>query len=115
MRPKLHVTIQFWERFREPLLAGVKVCTARTRPMARVGDTFDAFGARFEVIETTQVCLRDVCELYKDEGCQSREEFVEVWKGIHPRAGYREDQVVWLHRFKKIGSASDPLTNERAT
>lgn len=96
------VTIPFKPFFKEPMLSGVKVCTARTKRMGEPGDTFEAFGATFEILSVEEVRLYEVASLWKEEGCQSEEHFEEVWREIHPRFGYNNYQIVKLHRFKKV-------------
>lgn len=96
------VTIPFKAFFKDPLLSGAKICTARSKPMGEPGDQFMAFSATFELLTVHQVFLETVSNLWRDEGCRSREHFIEVWNGIHPRSGYSDQQRVWLHRFKKV-------------
>lgn len=96
------VAIKFKPFFKAPMLAGVKVCTARTKRMGETGDTFEAFGATFQVKSVTEESLHYVADLWHQEGCTSHEHFIEVWKEIHPVVGYRPTQSVYLHRFKKV-------------
>lgn len=96
------ITIRFKPYFRDPMLAGVKVCTARTSRMGEPGDVFEAFGSTFELTAVSEEALYYVADLWYQEGCTSREHFLEVWQEIHPRAGYRSTQIVFLHRFQKV-------------
>lgn len=96
------VSIPFKKVFREPLLAGVKTCTARTSCMGAGGDRFQAFGAWFELKSAVTEPLHVVADFWCQEGCTSREHFLAVWNEIHPRVGYVPHQLVYLHRFKKI-------------
>lgn len=96
------VTISFKTMFKDVLLSGVKVCTARTSRNGQPGDRFEAFGAIFELKSVTEEQLHYVADLWYQEGCTSHAHFVEVWTSIHPRAGYRPKQIVYLHRFKKV-------------
>lgn len=98
----MNVNIPFKPFFKEPMLSGVKVCTARTKRMGEPGDTFEAFGATFEILSINEVRLYEVASLWKDEGCASEEHFKEVWRSIHPRVGYDDHQIVKLHRFRKV-------------
>lgn len=97
----MSIDIPFRPSFRDPMLADVKVCTARTRRMGEPGDTFDAFGATFELRSVEDISLYEVSLLWKEEGCTSREHFIAVWNGIHKRKPYSDSQRVYLHRFKK--------------
>ena len=96
------ITIPFKSMFRDALLTGVKVCTARKKRMGKPGDRFLAFDQPFEILSVEDVSLDDVARLWKDEGCTSRAHFIEVWNSIHPKVGYRETQRVYVHRFKKV-------------
>ena len=98
------VKIPFKPYFREPMLAGTKVCTARTRRMGAGGDRFQAFGAWFDLKSVEEEPLHIVADLWRPEGCTSREHFVDVWNEIHPRIGYVPHQIVYLHWFKKVPS-----------
>ena len=105
-RPEVRevVSIPFKVRFREPLLNGTKVYTSRTKRMGKVGDTFQAFGATFEILSVEDVALHEVARLWKEEGCASEEEFKQVWREIHPRVGYNEYNRVFLHHFRKLSA-----------
>jgi hypothetical protein len=98
------VKIPFKPYFKEPLLNGVKTCTARTKRMGEPGDTFMAFGASFELVSVEEVRLYEVASLWKEEGCTSEEDFKGIWETIHPRTGYSEYHIVKLHRFKMVMS-----------
>jgi hypothetical protein len=95
------ISVKFKSYFREPMLSGVKTCTARTKRMGQPGDTFEAFGAQFELLSVEEVRLYEVASLWKEEGCSSEEDFKMIWKSIHP-LGYFEYERVKLHRFRKV-------------
>lgn len=98
------VKIPFLARWITLLISGQKICTARTRRFGDVGDEFVAFGHKFRIESLTQTPLRVVRDtFYEDEGCTTPQEFEEVWCQIHPRAGFREEQLVWLHSFCLVG------------
>lgn len=101
------VRIPFRPFFRKSLLDGVKTCTARTSRMGAGGDRFQAFGAWFELRSVTEETLHAVSDLWRQEGCESREHFVSIWNSIHPKVGYIPHQVVYLHRFKKVGDSKE--------
>jgi len=98
----MKVNIPFKERFREPMIKGAKTWTSRTKPYGKPGDTFDVFGHTFEIVKTQRRILDDVAEHYNEEGCASREDFVELWKKIHPRKGFNPWQRVYVHIFRRI-------------
>lgn len=96
------IVIRFKPFFKEPMLSGVKVCTARTLRMGQPGDQFQAFGAAFELRSVEEVALYTVSTSWLEEGCRSREHFIEVWNEIHPVRRYSDSQRVYLHWFKKV-------------
>lgn len=97
------VKIPFKPRFKEPMLNGQKTWTSRTRRMGNIGDTFDAFGATFEIVEVSTMTLKQIADNYfREEGCRSVQDFVEVWRAIHPRKGSVPSQRVYVHVFRRI-------------
>ena len=99
----MKVKIPFKKEFREVMTNGRKVVTSRTKQMGKYGDTFEAFGKTFVILAVTKKSLGMVATLYwYEEGCDSKQEFIDVWKKIHPRKGYVPEQIVYLHRFKLL-------------
>jgi hypothetical protein len=96
------VKIPFKPYFKEPLLNGTKVYTSRSKPMGQPGDTFTAFGSTFELLSVKDAALFEVASLWKEEGCNSREHFIEVWNEIHPVKRYDDWQRTYLHHFRKL-------------
>ena len=101
----MKVKIPFKARFEDPLLEGTKTLTSRTKPMGKIGDTFEAFGAEFVITDVFKSALYIVSNFWDREGCSSKEDFVEVWNQIHPRKGFVPMQVVWVHVFEKLEEA----------
>jgi len=98
----MKVKIPFMEQFREPMLAGIKTCTSRTKKYGEEGDTFEVFGAMFEIQSVCRFPLRAVAsELYKYEGFNQPEEFIDIWTSLHPRKGYDPEQRVNVHFFRR--------------
>lgn len=98
------VHLPFLPRFREPMLADIKLATSRTRKYAEPGDTFEAWGSHFIVERVERMSLGHVAgELWPIEGVESRDEFVAVWAAIHP-SGYDAERKVWVHVFRRRGS-----------
>jgi len=98
------VKIPFKAYFKGPMLSGVKTYTSRTKAMGHPGDTFTAFGTQFVILSIQVVRLSEVSTCWLEEGCQSEEDFRRVWREIHPHVGYVDDQLVILHRFRKVES-----------
>jgi hypothetical protein len=96
----MKVYFPFLEMFRKPMLTGVKTWTSRTKKYGEAGDTFEAFGRTFRIDDVFKNRLGNVASLYYDrEGVGSKQEFVELWKKIHPRKGFEPGQLVWVHQF----------------
>jgi hypothetical protein len=90
-------------RFREPILKGVKNCTTRTSKLAAPGDVFFTFGREFQVNRVWGTSLGIVAsQLFKREGVSSEEEFIDVWKLIHPRRGFDRGALVYVHEFSPV-------------
>ncbi len=98
----MKVTIPFLLRFREPLLNEKKTWTSRTRKMGEAEDTFEAFGAIFQIDSVRQSLLSESETHWLDEGCVSLFDFVRVWTSIHPRKPYDPQTRVWIHVFHKV-------------
>ncbi len=80
--------------------------TCRTRKYGEPGDILEipgVAGCFIELVDVRQVQLGDVAlHHYKQEGCESPEEFKNIWNEIHPRRGFHPDDWVWLHEFKVV-------------
>lgn len=97
----MQVNIPFKDRFKEVMLSGQKIMTSRTNCYGSLGDTFQAFGRTFEITSCRTMRLGYVAnQYYREEGFDSREDFIEFWATIHPIAGYKQDQIVYVHEFK---------------
>lgn len=85
------------------MLSGQKTHTARTRRYGVPGDTFQAFGVTFELIEIRRVTLSVVAYLYYYyEGFDSPQDFIRCWNILHPIKRYRPYTHVYLHQFRRI-------------
>lgn len=95
------INLPFRPFFKAALLSGEKTATIRTRNYGR--GKFRAFGAVFEVFMVQQKTLEYVANVYYDEeGFKSPRAFRRCWEKIHPRAGFRPRQKVWLHIFCRV-------------
>ena len=90
-------------RFADDLLSGRKIWTSRNKKYGVTGDTFEIFNREFSIQDVRRMTLDEVSYNYEDEGCKTRDEFIQVWKKIHPRKGWIPEQKVWVHVFKKKG------------
>lgn len=106
----MEVKIPFQERWREKMLSGPtmlrgvpKTCTSRTSPYGQPGDTFQAFGATFELLAVRPLTLGVVAMYFAPaEGCASPDAFKEVWIELHPRKGWKPNQLVYVHQFRRL-------------
>jgi hypothetical protein len=96
------VKIPFLERFREPMLNGAKYMTTRTKKYGDVGDTFEAFGAVFVIEGLDKLPLAWIVDAWKAEGCQSKDDFLNVWRQIHPNRTVDLKEKFWVHYFRKL-------------
>ena len=57
----------------------------------------------FKITSLTRQVLGDIAKYhYKEEGFNTTEEFIELWKRLHPRKGYDPKQIVWYHEFVEV-------------
>lgn len=96
------VKIPFKERFREPLVNSVKTWTSRTKRYGKPGDTFEVFGQEFLIEKVERRMLEDVADHWREEGCTSKLDFMNLWIKLHARKGYLATQRVYVHVFKRI-------------
>lgn len=97
------ITIPFLPEWKDKMLAGIKTHTCRSEAYGQPGDRFQIFGATFELIAVWQTTLADVAmHYYKQEGCDSPEDYIAVWNKIHKRRGYVATDIKWLHKFKLV-------------
>ena len=100
---KMIVKIPFKRDFEGALLFGSKTWTSRTKKYGKEGDKFDAFGETFIIEKVFKENLGNIASYhYKEEGCESRQEFINIWRIIHPRKGFVPTQEVWVHQFRQI-------------
>lgn len=96
------IYLPFLPEFEPKILSGIKTMTCRSKRMGRPGDTFIAFGARYELTHVFRVVLAYiVSDAYIQEGCDSPNDLIAVWQKIHPKSGYEPDRIVWAHCWKE--------------
>jgi hypothetical protein len=99
--PKM-IKIPFKDRFAEPLKSGVKTMTSRTKVYGQPGDYFFAFGDCYVLTSVIERHLDFIVDHWKEEGCSSREDFLGVWREIHPRKALNMQDMFWTHSFLEI-------------
>lgn len=102
------ITIPFKERFREPMLNGTKTWTSRTKAYGQIGDWFNAFGQTFVLTYVGKYMFQTIVNLHwKDEGCNSKEDFLAVWREIHPKRELKDCELFWVHIFQNVSIKED--------
>jgi hypothetical protein len=87
----------------ERSLSGRKTGTSRNQKYGDTGDSFEIRGVLFEIIKTSRVTLEFVAKSkYREEGFNSPEEFINIWKKIHYKLGWTPDKLVWFHEYKRV-------------
>lgn len=94
------IQIPFNKWSAERLSSGQKVCTSRTKKYGEPMDFFVVDGKRYVLMRILELPLWFIVRyLWHQEGASSPEEFVKVWKSIHPRAKIRTDILFYVHFF----------------
>ena len=97
------INIPFNDWSKGKLAIQTKKATSRYSKYGKVEDTFLVDEFKYELELILRLPLWFVAEnLYRSEGANSKEEFIEVWESIHPRKGFRPFDLVWYHHFKEI-------------
>jgi len=102
-QPKI-IKIPFLERFREPMLKDVKTMTSRTKIYGTKGNWFYAFDAAFVLDSVDTQPFKIILLQWQAEGCSSKEDLLAVWKQIHPRRIFGPNDLLFVHRFHRVGS-----------
>lgn len=109
MSPPLR--LPFMPQMVAAILAGTKTCTSRTRRYGRAGDVLESDAGPLRL---TKVWRGDVASVaarrYVEEGFSSPDDFLAVWREIHPKAraqGYSPHfDRVWVHEFERVQQTS---------
>lgn len=100
----MRIQIPFRPHFKQALIEGRKIATARTKKYGNIGDEFEAFGYVFVIQRHERLRLAVVAQAhFVAEGFEHPDEFKIEWAKIHPRKGYNSEQRVWLHWFHRKG------------
>ncbi len=102
----MKVRLPFRPAFRGPMLLDEKILTCRPEQMGDPGDTFEAFGATFRLTHVFRTRLGYIiADAYRQEGCRSVQELMDIWNSIHPKVGVGDgSQTVWAHCFVRVSS-----------
>lgn len=97
------IEIPFKDYWKYKMINNIKTCTSRNKRYGLPGDRFKQFDTWFELTDVYQVTLLNVkSNFYQQEGCNTPEEFEQIWNQIHPIKKFVPEQIVWLHEFKKV-------------
>ena len=92
--------VPFKRYFKNRMLTGKKTATSRTKMLGKPGDRFEAFGEWFQFFKVDRMMLGDVAKLFfHEEGFETKEDFLDCWAEIHPRAKFDLTKPVYLHQF----------------
>jgi len=101
------VEIPFLKSFEDVLLFGQKTWTSRTRKYGNPNDVFVAFGSLFTIEKVFKMSLGDIASFhFNEEGFESRQDFINIWRKIHYRKGFDPSQMVWVHQFRKTSESA---------
>jgi hypothetical protein len=107
---EINIPFTNWARGR--IAEKKKFATTRTKRYGDVGDMFVVDGQRFELTEISRLRLSCVAiRHYKDEGCATPIEFIDIWKQIHHLRGWEPYRVVWLHMFRLVEGKNNEMSS----
>ena len=98
---QIKIPFNAWSKSR--FITHGKSATSRTKIYGKIGDTFEVDGKIYELTDIQAQKLYIVANVYFNrEGCNSPEEFIDVWNDIHPKKKYNSEAVVYLHLFRLV-------------
>lgn len=107
----MKIKIPFKKKFRKKILDGTKTVTRRYKKYGNTGDVFVVElcsghlerMSRYKKIKLTNVYSERLGAMTEEEalkeGCDSLEDFKKVWVEIHPRRGWKPNNLVTVHRW----------------
>ena len=99
---KIEIPFNSWSRSR--LNNFTKNATSRNTRYGEPRDVFELENKRYEIVFVVRLPLWFIAKhLHVTEGCFNENEFIEVWRDIHPKAGWTPNKIVYYHYFKCIG------------
>ncbi len=101
------ISIPFTLRMAAAACSGEKDCTSRTKRYCRPGSVFRLGTRRFVVTGIERHTLEYVkTVLHRREGFRSAQDFEDYWSFLHPRKGFRPEELVWVHFFVEISGVT---------
>jgi len=99
------IHIPFRDDMQERSLSGRKTATSRNQKYGDVGDIFRIRDGEFELIKVSRYTLEFVAKSkYRDEGFNSPEEFINIWKEIHYKLGWTPEKLIWFHEYRRMNN-----------
>jgi hypothetical protein len=96
-----YIKIPFREDMEEAIISIDKDWTTRSKKYGKPGDFFFVKDRRVRLLGHMRLPLWVVAKYgYRHEGVNSEEEFIELWKEIHPRKGWTPNELRWTHVFQ---------------
>lgn len=98
-----YVEIPFQDSMKKAVWAGKKTCTSRNKRYGNVGDRFRLGLQEYALTGIMKRSLDYVCtKLYKEEGFESEQAFIDLWNVLHPSKLYDPNQLVYVHFFEAV-------------
>lgn len=97
----IHIPFNGWSR--DKLRRGIKTSTCRRKKYGEIGHMFTVEARMYRLVDIRRMTLQEVKDKwYKEEGCQTPEEFVDIWNAIHHKKGFVGTDRVFLHIFEQV-------------
>ena len=97
-----NITLRFKYDMAELVEDDKKHVTTRPYPAGQVGDTFLLRVCLYTITEVRAIKLIDVAlNWFTAEGFTTPIEFSNYWTMLHPKKGYIDSQLVYLHFFER--------------
>ena len=99
------IEIPFNDWSKKRLINKNKTSTSRIKRYGKKGDIFFVDTIPYEIIDVQKYTIAFVAlHFFKEEGANSKEEFIKIWNKIHPKKTYEVDpfRLVWYHTFKQL-------------
>lgn len=107
LQPGIVKTLPFRDDMAALIREGRKTATTRTKKYGEVGDVLATKAGPVRLTRVIGIQLREVARhFYLEEGFDSPSGFRAAWTEIHPRAGFRPEDRVYVHFFTPADSNS---------
>jgi len=103
MRDHALVFLPFQSHFHAAIRDGRKTMTCRSKKYGEAGDVVDSPIGPLRFTKVEPVKLGVVADdHWRNEGCNSTRDFIQVWNQIHPRKRFHADTIVFAHTFEVV-------------